>query len=549
MQQTIVYGFEVMSIQRYILQGGKLKDMVGASEQVNDLCDGFLMVVCRDLDLKEDRDVFIARKAGGALTLFFEEEKKARDFRDLWTLRVQIEMPGLAFTQALVRHRGSAADAVAQLQLRLGAERNRALPVLPLTSPLARRYERTGVVSAAERHKEFPDASTLAKWECSKTTLTDRFQPKSGEPKLYWPKVLVNKENAKEEERDDRPLIEDGEAGYVAIIHADGNGLGEILAGLKEAMPTDARSYAAKWLAFSTALEKATEAALYEAMAPWRKGAKHTEKGAVIMPARPLILGGDDVTLIVRAELALDFAEDFLTKFERASAKEFDDIRDQFGDLLPEMLTACAGIALVKPKQSFHQAYELCESLCTAAKVASKQERLRKQKDLIPASLAFHRVTTSSIDTWETILDKELTAHDGVCLTMQPYALEPGTGMPVLRDLKCLHGALKETSRGATRELARLLRSGGGQAMQALHRWQENMQKDQQDKAQTNRSTGKDLQEDVLTNLKISFEILTEGGHQDLEGLLPIYDADRRSPLGDALALRAIGGKNDTNSL
>jgi len=47
----------------------------------------------------------------------------------------------------------------------------------------------------------------------------------------------------------------------------------------------------------------------------------------------------------------------------------------------------------------------------------------------------------------------------------------------------------------------------------------------------------------VLTNLKISFEILTEGGHQDLEGLLPIYDADRRSPLGDALALRAIGGK------
>jgi len=521
-----LYGFEAKSIQRYILLSGKLRDMGGASEIVNDLCETFLRKVCTDLGLEPGKDLHFARKAGGALIAFFEEEPAARAFRDLWTLRVQRQAPGLGFVDALVPVEGSAKAAVDRLRQQMNAARNRDLASLPLTSPLAKRYDRTGLVAVDLWNKETIDAATRAKREIESKELVDRLKPPDLTEDLAWVVDLMRHED----QNDTGPFMieDDDEKSYVGIIHADGNGLGKVLEVLAKDVSDDQAKYAEQWSAFSEAVETATQKAFTRAMAPWLTEPDRTAKGEPIMRARPIILGGDDLTVIVRADLALPFTRDFLIAFEEQTAAAFRELAPHFPSGLPEKLTACAGIAFIKARQPFHQAYRLAESLCDEAKRVAKAAAKQKDAALVPATLAFHRITTGMIDSWDEIVPRELTGPRGLRLTMQPYALTPGGEIAGFSDLLALHDTLAGTSRGAVRELARLLRGESGEWRQALHRWEENMAKD-------NQSDRRDV-------LRANLAALTRDGHTELEGLLPIYDSDRRSPLGDALALRGIGG-------
>ena len=549
---TVVYGFEATSIQRYILASGKLKDMVGASELVEALCKDILQQTLGDLGIS-DGSINFARRAGGALTAFFDYRQQAEDFRDLWTLRVQKTAPDLGFTQALVAVNHSPGEAHLELMSRMRQDRNRGMPRLPLTSPLAKRYLRTGVVAVsdpenakhlAEHDFEAADAATLAKRKFSDATnLVKNIGLTMPDRQVLWPKVL----RQEEEDPFNYAMLGNDESAYVGLVHADGNSLGALLHQLQKSLSDvrDVKEYAAHWLAFSNAIERATVRAVRKGANGWINQARMVN-GDYLMPARPLILGGDDVTVIVKADQALAFTRDFMAAFERETEKEFDRLRDRL-PVLPKRLTACAGIAFIKTQQPFHQAYTLTESLCKRAKVQSKANQVN---DLIPASLAFHRVTTGRIDSWGDVLDRELTTPQKLTMTMMPYALHEGHGMPVLNHLKNLYDQLEEnTSKGSVRELARLLRSGGSQWKQALNRWLETVKKDPD--------------HHDLPQLESCFRALTcpEGGshkpspkeatgkqHPSLpedffaEGNIPVVDPWGRTPLGDALALRGIGG-------
>jgi hypothetical protein len=149
--------------------------------------------------------------------------------------------------------------------------------------------------------------------------------------------------------------------------------------------------------------------------------------------ARPVVLGGDDVTFLVDAAYALPFTYHFLLAFEEETAR--------FGPAL----TACAGVAFVKTGFPFHAGHDLAESLCKAAKVG-----LRTEGGATRSGLLFHRVTTSSTDTdWTDILHGELGRHaDGSSwfLSGGPYDLTR------LRHLETLASVSRHLPRKALRE-------------------------------------------------------------------------------------------------
>lgn len=141
--------------------------------------------------------------------------------------------------------------------------------------------------------------------------------------------------------------------GWVAVVHADGNSLGNLISSLAD--PHELTG-------FSRALTAVTEDAFGEAVA------SISRENWII----PLIIGGDDVTFVCDGRLALAVTRAYLTAFEQHAAATEAIAGPAQRKTGRSHLTACAGIAFVKPHFPFHAAHELAEQLCHTAKKATK---------------------------------------------------------------------------------------------------------------------------------------------------------------------------------
>ncbi len=140
-------------------------------------------------------------------------------------------------------------------------------------------------------------------------------------------------------------------AGWVAVVHIDGNGVGDVIRGIR-----DVETYRA----FSVRLQDATREAFASACAiPETEG--RTEW------LLPLIVGGDDVTFVCDARVAIPVVRAYLTSFEQKTTGMPG---------LPDggHLTAAAGLAAVKPHYPFHAAYQLAAQLAASAKKIKRPE-------------------------------------------------------------------------------------------------------------------------------------------------------------------------------
>ena len=178
----------------------------------------------------------------------------------------------------------------------------------------------------------------------------------------------------------------------VAVIHIDGNGVGGIMKDLNDSKDRvapaefqeeigcdrdDPDALRRFLLAVNERLQNAVEHAF---AAAWtridelshrddkRAGREHTA-----IPVVPVILGGDDVTVITSGDYALPFAAAYLRYY--AEATRSDPILryltpPEGQDTGP--MTAAAGVAIVKRNFPFHIAYELAEKLVERAKKVGK---------------------------------------------------------------------------------------------------------------------------------------------------------------------------------
>lgn len=539
----VIYTFEAKSIQSYILDSSKLRDMVGASELIEDITAGLLDKVLQALKLQPDQDIEFSRKAGGAFIAILQSLEHAQKLRDLWTFTVRTCLPGLEFVQGFQAYQKpseilSAEKATSQQKM---ADRNRLYPVFPIAGPLVARGPRTGAPAITEKPNPRNDGNERLD---KRTVIKRRFLERANalerklnlrtpyQDKLVWPKNLDPEDNQAEEQN--FPTL--GENRYIGVIHADGNGLGQLLMQVREDIKDIPQHYTKVFRKLSETIEQATVAATRQAAQ-----AELVEKAVLrhdangnryqVMPARPLVLGGDDLTMIVRGDLAIAFTEKFLTAFEEHTEKLFSRFKQEYKKQginlrIPTGLTACAGISFVKASQPFYLAYRLAESLCKTAKTRSKQTL--SEDGRIPASLAFHRITTSVIDEYETVCQRELTTPSGL-LTMQPYAagkIQPKTTgiFPRLQDLDDLRHLLAEEkiSHGAVRELINLLYLNTERAERAYKRWRENMQKTQ------------------ITALREFDNILNNLLGGDAKMSIMTAEENKRTPLADALAWNSI---------
>jgi hypothetical protein len=539
-----VYNFEAKSIQTYILDSGKLKDMIGASEQIEYLCcdQGLLDQVLDSLDLSSK--VQFARKAGGAFVAIFSEHQKAERFQAVWTFCVQKVCPGLDFAQGI----GTGKDLKMAIENAAKAfktdDHNRLLFLLPLAGPLVARNPRTGQPAVNERfdeekqREERLDIVTDCKRQFRKgRLLIDKLALEhEGKLEYDWPTNLEFQEPEKSEIT--FPFLKDNQ--YLGIIHADGNDLGQLSKTVQDKLLENPDSYARIMKDFSEAIQDTTVKSARQATIDVLT--KKVDKLTRIMPARPLVLGGDDLTFIVRGDLALDFTNVFLEEFEKRSQQALTQLKQNHNELekiLPEQLTACAGIAYIKASQPFYQGYDLAESLCKHAKTFSHEHS--GEDELMPSSIAFHRITSSLIGDYKTILERELTVAHGntkIQLTMQPYlvgdveATANNHECVKLEDLQTLFNFLNESeiSHGIVREFLSLLEIDYRQAVQTIQRWHDNLKK---------------RGETELSHFEQLLGKLIEEADTDMDCPLKLINRQKQTPVSDALALIHVSKGSD----
>lgn len=558
-----VYLFEAKGIQNYILDSGKLRDVVGASELVDSLCRyqerdieqalkhvdaPFLKKALerpRSRDLLSyaleavglaDPELFrFSRRAGAAFELHAQEPEPLERFRAFWGFVVGQFAPCLEYEDSL---RGGdawppmkAAGKARKHKAKRAVRKNGLATLLPVAGPLVKRSQRTGMPAVMTEYEEVIDRTTSCKRALGEATaLTSRFAPDDSE--RHWPINLGLEEDdpvpdgrkmsaEQKREREQKYFPFKGDRRIVGVIHADGNNMGGTLSELDRTVQSQQPEQAlAKVLAFSIAIEEAAVGAARKATEQVLDRARDDLKR---MPARPTVLGGDDLTVIVRGDLAVPFTRVFLEEFERLSECFVRQVFPNEHEL--HRMTACAGIAFVPANHPFYLSYRLAEELCRAAKTGSRSE----------SSVAFHRVTASVIDDYDTIREAELTLPktsapgESFTLTRQPYAVgKQGAFLPRLEHIECLCKHLKKSEgRGALREFWSLLYADQSEAQRAYENWRR-----QREKEQSQLTDSKWLEE---YNRRLG-ELL-DGTCQDG---LP-FDADGNTPIGDALALLEVG--------
>jgi len=488
------------SIQGFVINSTKLAEMVGASELLELLLDDqgpFDSVLGRVNQSFPNAKVKASRRGGGAVYLITHEKAALIALRDAWQLVVAGAVPGLPFADAIAEGKHPAL-AIEAGQKKIEQQRNTPEIDLPEAGPLVRRAPRSGLpATKTVKDREqtvWVDRAAFNKLEgkygdkqfSHGVLLDEKYLQKNGKD-LRDQYVLPRNLDASDPDQTSFPFKPNSH--YIGIIHADGNGLGQMLINLKEEAKIAAKDYADVFLAVSKAIDKATtDAARAAVMADsiTREGVPQS-KGSdkLVLPVRPLILGGDDLTIIVRGDLALDFTARFLEAFEKTSKKEFEKLRADEGwsnylgiKILPEQMTACAGVALLRSNQPFALGYQLAESLCSAAKRASKQH----SENPVPSSLVFHRVTSSLIEDYTNALDRELGFVDANNQHWQFTLGAYGVGQfakdlppfAALADIKQLFSD-EIMARGPTRQFMTMMKQDSDEAKRIWQRWRKHM--------------------------------------------------------------------------
>lgn len=144
---------------------------------------------------------------------------------------------------------------------------------------------------------------------------------------------------------------------YVAYLVADGNGMGTIFDGIQNSMSLRKLSSQLDRIVGDSLVESSKRLMLWD---------RH--KNSRLVPVLPMILGGDDVFVLLPAKWALSFAQEFCLTFEHQMQKF---LTDELGmpDLYPTM---SAAVVICKSKYPFQLAHKRGEELLKQAKRLSK---------------------------------------------------------------------------------------------------------------------------------------------------------------------------------
>lgn len=376
-----LYGAAVQGIQEFIFQTNKLSEITGASELVERICTDYFKETVGNVYNEENAIV----RAAGNVKYLFDTAKECQTVVRRFPKEVIQKVPGVTISQAVLKIAGdnpTPSDYI-ELESRLRIQRNKASRPTTLGLMGIERSRQTGLPAVNDKDQ---DEGTLKKKGILENTKKNLCEKAFG----------IGDSQLVEYQTDQLT----GDNDWIAVIHADGNGLGQVLQ--KIANGNDKNAFRK----FSQDLDNANRAAAQDAYISIRDKEKFDKR----IPIRPIVLSGDDFTVICRADFAIELTQKFIQNFEDNTRK------------MGHSLRACAGIVFVKSSFPFYYAYEMAEDLCNAAKEDAKK-KVKNQWDA-PSCMMFYKVEDSFTESYNEIKDRVLTTKDGFSYAFGPYYLD-----------------------------------------------------------------------------------------------------------------------------
>ncbi len=397
MKNNYLYGLTVQGIQSYIFETNKLKEIIGASEIVEQLCTSWF----DDFLTKNGNNYQGEKLLNAAGNIRFKTNKTTAEaiFKGYHKVLLK-KAPGVPFSQAVVEIKeGKEYEAKQKLDEKLRGQRNKPQYEYDLGLMTRSKYRRTGgatIPDYKDDDKQFYDLITGTKYS------------NRGGNKLKE-KITINNIEFPSEFKE---IAKGNTHRWMAVIHIDGNGMGLIIKRILE--NSNSGNKFSNLQDFSKKVSQSTinalNKAINETIMPYKNDSN-------LLPMRPIIIGGDDLTIIVRADLAIKFTQVYLEEFENQTKEK--GINEGNG------LTAAAGIAFVKEKFPFHYAVNLAEDLTSYSKNKSNRKK---------SCLHFHLVKDSYIDDYNEVQERELIIDNNFNFINGPYYIND-KDKPTIDDL------------------------------------------------------------------------------------------------------------------
>lgn len=199
---------------------------------------------------------------------------------------------------------------------------------------------------------------------------------------------LMDEEQNKYDFIDDLEHIgcKDGES-YVSVIHIDGNNMGVKFGNCETSQERKKLSLKVVGIVQSAFQElvksiiKDYNDEKYDKVLDIRDLVRD---GKRLLPIRPIIIGGDDITFVCPGRLGIEYAKRFIEyvskeklltdeQHERMENAVNKDKKENEKKNISKNMSCCGGVAIVPLKYPFFRAYQLAESLCGSAKSKSRQ--------------------------------------------------------------------------------------------------------------------------------------------------------------------------------
>jgi len=470
----VLTAIDVLGVQRFVFMSNRLRDVVTGSYLVHWSTseEGALK------GLISTENILLA--GGGNAIVETESMEEARLLAARYSRRLHDEAPGLEV--ALVHKeydKGGLSRALFDIQIELARTKTERFPSAPLLGlSVTASCKETGLPSIGFDSSE----PTIP---LSKEILKRR--DKLTEASLHWEAYLEKWDGFAFPMELDLLGRTMHDTSLIGVVHVDGNSVGRRIKQWlveKSESGTDDTTVRREYREWSKAIDQLAKEAfqavvnhicqrLEKSVEDGREKMKVTGKpsklafelreldGRWMLPLRPILLAGDDLTFVCDGRIALDLAEKALTVFDTSDIPHIGQIH------------ACAGVAVVRVHAPFSRAYEMAEKLCSSAK-----HMLNKRNEQ-GCAMDWHIGVSRPEETVEGIRERQYRTN-GCLLTCRPYRLDspndPETWnwlSKTLLDHKTLglrQGAWLER-RNKVKAFSRLVREGPNSVREALEAW------------------------------------------------------------------------------
>ena len=195
---------------------------------------------------------------------------------------------------------------------------------------------------------------------------------------------------------------------HIAIVHADGNGMGsKLMRVVDESESKEDDEFLHYLRRFSASVTQLSKRALQETLEDLKSllPLKSLRNPEGVFPLRPIVYGGDDLTFVCDGRLGLHLAALYLEKF-----KGEIPIVDTC-----ESVDACAGVTIVPTKFPFARAYGFADELCRLAK------RQRSEGDPEGSWLDFQIIQEGATQSITALRETQYISLTGQTLHQRPY--------------------------------------------------------------------------------------------------------------------------------